>query len=81
MFPNPLHFCTQGGSPHAFASADGPRASSQVLWQVRGALMKIADEVRHKSEDVNDAVLIDAARALHRLIRVSHDFDVPYIAG
>ncbi|MER8792209.1 hypothetical protein NKH71_30940 [Mesorhizobium sp. M0983] len=43
--------------------------------------MNLEDEVRHVSEDVNDAVLGDVVRALHRRVQIVHDFDIPYIAG
>ncbi|UVK46708.1 hypothetical protein BPNPMPFG_002410 [Mesorhizobium sp. AR07] len=43
--------------------------------------MKLEDEVRHNSEDIDDAVLGDVVLALHRRVKVSHDFDIPYIAG
>jgi hypothetical protein len=39
-------------------------------------------EVRHQSEDIDDKVLLDVVRALRRRVRtVSHDYDIPYIAG
>ena len=43
--------------------------------------MKLEDEVRHTSEDVDDAVLADVVVALHRRVEVSREFDIPYIAG
>src|SRR2546421_8255546 len=44
--------------------------------------MKLEQEVRHKSEDIEDEVLLDVVRAIRRRVRtVSHDFDIPYIAG
>jgi hypothetical protein len=43
--------------------------------------MKLEREVRHKSEDISDGVLSDAVKAIGRRVRVSHDYDVPYIAG
>lgn len=43
--------------------------------------MQLDREVRHKSENVADDVLSDVVRALGRRVRVSHDYDVPYIAG
>src|SRR3954447_5346379 len=43
--------------------------------------MKLEDEVRHSSEDVDDAVLADVVRALGRRVKTSHAYDVPYIAG
>jgi hypothetical protein len=39
-------------------------------------------EVRHKSEDIADEVLLDAVKAIRRRMRVvSWDYDIPYIAG
>src|SRR5579871_4426498 len=39
-------------------------------------------EARHRSEDVDDAVLRDAVKALGKRIRViNREYDVPYIAG
>ena len=44
--------------------------------------MNLQKELRHKSEDINDLVLLDVVRALRRRVRrVSHDYDIPYIAG
>ena len=44
--------------------------------------MKLEQEVRHKSEDVDDEVLLDVVRALRRRVRiVSREYDIPYIAG
>ncbi|MER8417973.1 hypothetical protein [Mesorhizobium sp. M1329] len=43
--------------------------------------MKLEDEVRHSSEDIDDAVLGDVVLALHRRVEVNHGFDIPYIAG
>jgi hypothetical protein len=44
--------------------------------------MNLQKELRHKSEDINDPVLLDVVRALRRRVRrVSHDYDIPYIAG
>jgi hypothetical protein len=44
--------------------------------------MKLEQEVRHKSEDIEDAVLLDAVQAIRRRVRVvSRAYDVPYIAG
>src|SRR3954467_7162699 len=45
-------------------------------------VMKLQRELRHKSEDIDDLVLLDVVSALRRRVhKVSHDFDVPYIAG
>jgi hypothetical protein len=44
--------------------------------------MKLEREVRHKSEDIEDDVLLDVVQAIRRRVRVvSRDYDVPYIAG
>src|SRR5205823_14715879 len=44
--------------------------------------MKLDREVRHKSEDIEDEVLLDAVRAIRRRVRiVSREYDIPYIAG
>lgn len=44
--------------------------------------MNLDRELCHKSEDIEDDVLLDAVRAIRRRVRtVSHDFDIPYIAG
>ena len=47
-----------------------------------GPAMNLQKDLRHKSEDIDDAVLLDVVKALQRRVRrVSHDYDVPYIAG
>jgi len=39
-------------------------------------------EVRHKSEDIEDRVLLDAVQAIRKRVRViNRDYDIPYIAG
>jgi hypothetical protein len=44
--------------------------------------MNLQKELRHKSEDIDNAVLLDVVKALRRRVRrVSHDYDIPYIAG
>jgi hypothetical protein len=44
--------------------------------------MKLEREVRHKSEDVDDDVLLDVVKALRRRVRVvNRSYDIPYIAG
>jgi hypothetical protein len=44
--------------------------------------MKLDRELRHKSEDINDAVLLDVMKALRRRVRVvNRSYDIPYIAG
>lgn len=42
--------------------------------------MKLDREVRHKSEDIEDDVLLDVVQAIKRRVRiVSREYDVPYI--
>ena len=44
--------------------------------------MNLQKELRHKSEDIDDPVLLDVVKALRRRVRrISHDYDIPYIAG
>jgi hypothetical protein len=44
--------------------------------------VKLDAEVRHKSEDIEDEVLLDAVKAIRRRIRVVNpSYDIPYIAG
>ena len=44
--------------------------------------MKLAKELRHKSEDISDDVLLAVVQAIRRRVRmVNRDYDVPYIAG
>jgi hypothetical protein len=44
--------------------------------------MNLQAEVRHKSEDIADEVLLDAVKAIRRRVRVvNREYDVPYIAG
>ncbi len=44
--------------------------------------MKLEAEVRHKSEDIDDLVLLDVVQAIRRRVRiVNREYDVPYIAG
>jgi hypothetical protein len=45
------------------------------------AAVKLENEVRHTSEDIDENVLADVVAALQRRIVVSHEFDIPYIAG
>jgi hypothetical protein len=53
--------------------------ASKRGFQVR---MKLQQEVRHKSEDVGDAVLLDVVQAIRRRVKiVSREYDIPYIAG
>ncbi|WP_457154809.1 hypothetical protein [Mesorhizobium sp. P5_C1] len=42
--------------------------------------MDLDREVRHKSADVDDHVLADVLVALQKRVKVSRDFDIPYIA-
>jgi hypothetical protein len=47
-----------------------------------GTAAKLRREVRHKSEDVDDEVLLDVIQAIRRRGRViNRDYDIPYIAG
>ncbi len=44
--------------------------------------MKLEQEVRHRSEDVDNEVLLDVVQAIRRRVRaVNRKYDVPYIAG
>ena len=44
--------------------------------------MRLDQEVRHKSEDIEDAVLLDAVQAIRRRVRiVNREYDTPYIVG
>src|ERR1700716_3869476 len=44
--------------------------------------MDLQRELHHKSEDIDDLVLLDVLKALRRRVRkISHAYDVPYIAG
>jgi len=44
--------------------------------------VKLEREVRHRSEDIEDDVLLDAVKAIRRRVRVvNRDYDIPYIAG
>src|SRR5437764_1538950 len=44
--------------------------------------MKIEQEVRHKSEDIDDEVLSEAVQAIRRRVRVvNREYDIPYVAG
>jgi hypothetical protein len=44
--------------------------------------MNLDLEVRHKSEDIDDVVLMDAIKAIGRRVRVvNRNYDIPYIAG
>jgi len=44
--------------------------------------MKREHEIRHRSEDIEDEVLIDAVHAIRRRIRVvNREYDIPYLAG
>ena len=40
--------------------------------------MNLQKELRHKSEDIDEAVLLDVVKALRRRVRrVSHGYDIP----
>ena len=42
------------------------------------AAMRLAQEVRHKSEDIEDAVLLDAVQAIRRRVRiVDREYNIP----
>src|SRR6266480_1658867 len=44
--------------------------------------MKLDRELRHKSEDIQDTVLMDVVGAIRRRVRiVNRNYDIPYIAG
>ena len=44
--------------------------------------MRVQRELRHKSEDIDDAVLLDVVKAIRRRVRVvNRNYDIPYIAG
>ena len=44
--------------------------------------MKLEAELRHKSEDIDNRVLLDAVKAIRRRVRVvNRSYDIPYIAG
>jgi hypothetical protein len=46
------------------------------------SLMKLDHELKHKSEDIQDAVLMDVVSAIRRRVRVvNRNYDIPYIAG
>jgi hypothetical protein len=44
--------------------------------------MKLEREVKHKSEDIDGDVLLDAVKAIGRRVRVvNRSYDIPYLAG
>ena len=44
--------------------------------------MRLEAELRHKSEDIDNRVLLDAVKAIRRRVRVvNRSYDIPYIAG
>src|SRR5712672_4053379 len=44
--------------------------------------MNLEQEVSHRSEDIEDNVLLDAVKAIRRRVRiVDRGYDIPYIAG
>jgi hypothetical protein len=55
-------------------------ASAQALSE-QEAKMNLDQEVRHKSEEIEDVVLTDVVKALLRRIKINHEYDIPYIAG
>src|SRR5262245_13537197 len=67
-----------------FAIPRGPgttlRPKRSSSWD--GEWMKLEQEVRHKSEDVDEAVLLDVIKAVRRRVRlVRRTNDSPYVAG
>jgi hypothetical protein len=54
--------------------------SAQAL-SAHEAKMNLNQEVRHKSEEIQDIVLNDVVKALLRRTKVNHEYDIPYIAG
>jgi hypothetical protein len=45
-------------------------------------MMKLDREVKHKTEDINDEVLLDVVKAIGRRVRVvNRAYDIPYLAG
>jgi hypothetical protein len=48
----------------------------------RLSAMKLEAELRYKSEDIDNRVLLDAVKAIRRRVRVvNRSYDIPYIAG
>ncbi len=47
----------------------------------REVSLNLDREVRHNCENVDDKVLADVLVALQKRVKISHDFDIPYIAG
>src|SRR5712671_3117656 len=44
--------------------------------------MNLEQEVRHRSEDIEDSVLLDVVKAIRRRVRIiDRGYDIPYIAG
>jgi hypothetical protein len=44
--------------------------------------MKLQAELRHKSEDIDNDVLLDVLKAIRRRVRViNRSYDIPYTAG
>src|SRR5436305_4168394 len=44
--------------------------------------MKLEREVRHKSEDIENDVLLDVLGAVRRRVRaINRSYDIPYVAG
>jgi hypothetical protein len=45
-----------------------------------GLAMRLDQEVRHTSEDIQDDVLLDGVKALKRRVRViNREYDIPYM--
>jgi len=60
----------------------GYRARMNTRTEGDGATHGPAKRVRHKSKDIDDLALLDVVKALRRRVRkISHAYDVPYIAG
>src|SRR5215213_663426 len=65
----------------AILSADRKYGISAQAFFEQEAKMNLDQEVRHKSEEIEDVVLTDVVKALLRRIKVNHEYDIPYIAG
>jgi hypothetical protein len=54
----------------------------RLSFDFRGRVCYFDREVRHKSEDIDDKVLMDTVKAIARCVRaVNLNYDIPYIAG
>jgi hypothetical protein len=48
----------------------------------KSGIMRLDQEVSHRSEDIEDSVLLDVVKAIGRRVRVvNRKYDIPYIAG